>query len=156
MTHEERLNFLTTVVPSALEKLNPETSAKWGIMTAQHMVEHMILVFKLANGKLKDTNTFTEEEKIPLMKRFILSDRPFKENTKSPLLTNELLALKFDTIAAAKLVFLQELSNVFNVFEADTSLLIPNSIFGVLNYEEQVALLTKHIQHHFNQFGLLN
>jgi hypothetical protein len=125
-------------------------------MTARHMVEHMILVFELANGKLKDTNTITEAEKIPLMQRFILSNRPFKENTKSPLLGDELLALKFETMETAKTVFLQELSNIFKAYEADGNLLIRNSIFGELNYETQIALITKHIQHHFNQFGLLN
>ncbi len=154
MTHEERLIFLKTTVPATLKQLNANAKPKWGIMTAHHMVEHMTLAFQLANGWLKDDKPFTAEEKIPMMKRFILSERPFQENTKSPLLTDELMALNWASIEEAKSQFLQELSHIFEVYEANESLVIRNSIFGELNYEEQLALITKHIKHHFNQFGL--
>jgi hypothetical protein len=38
MTHEERLSFLKIQVPNLIDSLQEYTLAKWGKMTAQHMV----------------------------------------------------------------------------------------------------------------------
>jgi hypothetical protein len=156
MTHEERLLFLKIQVPSLMDTLQVHTLPKWGKMTAQHMVEHMSMSFILANGKIKVQAFITPEEKLPAMKRFVLGETPFKENTKSPVLSEDLPALRFGSIDEAKTIFKRELQNIFNVYEADNNLTLRNPMFGDLNYEEQAGLITKHVKHHFNQFGLLN
>jgi hypothetical protein len=156
MVHEERLSFLKTQVPNLIDSLQENTLAKWGKMTAQHMVEHMSMSFILANGKIKVQAFITPEEKLPAMKRFVLGETPFKENTKSPVLSDELPALRYGSIDEARTIFKRELQNIFNVYEADQNLTLRNPVFGDLNYEEQLGLITKHVKHHLNQFGLLN
>ena len=39
-------DFLKNEVPTLLEKLTPETEAKFGLMTPQHMVEHLTVSAK--------------------------------------------------------------------------------------------------------------
>jgi hypothetical protein len=110
----------------------------------------------LANGKIKVQAFITTEEKLPAMKRFVLGESPFKENTKSPVLSDDLPVLRYGSLDEARAIFKRELQNIFNVYEADKNLTLRNPIFGDLNYEEQVGLITKHVKHHLNQFGLLN
>jgi hypothetical protein len=155
MTHEERISFLNTQVPNLIDTLQADTLPKWGKMTAQHMVEHMSMSFILANGKIKVQEFITPEEKLPAMKRFVLGESPFKENTKSPALSDDLPALRYGNIDEAIAIFKRELENIFKVYEADKNLTLRNPIFGDLNFEEQVGLMTKHVKHHLNQFGLL-
>ncbi len=154
MTHELRLQFLKVDVPALIMTLQATDLPKWGKMTAQHMVEHLSLSLAIANGKIKVAEFITAEDRLPIMKRFVLSDTPFRENTKSPALSDDLPALKYANIDEAKAIFNKALQAFFAVYEADPNLIIRNPIFGDLNYEEQVALSTKHITHHFNQFGL--
>lgn len=35
-----------------LQQINEESQARFGIMTPQHMIEHLILTFKLSQGKI--------------------------------------------------------------------------------------------------------
>ncbi len=156
MTHEERLAFLKEQVPVLIDTLQNEALPKWGKMTAHHMVEHMSMSFILANGKIKVQEFITDVERLPAMKRFILGDSPFKENTKSPVLSDELSALRYGNLDEARFIFKRELQNIFNAYETDEYLVLRNPLFGDLNYQEQIGLITKHVKHHFNQFGLLN
>jgi hypothetical protein len=155
MTHELRLKFLKEEVPALIMPLQSSDLPKWGKMGAQQMVEHLSMSLAIANGKIKVTEFITAEDKLPIMKRFILSDTPFKENTKSPALSDKLPALKYASLDEAKGIFNKTLQALFAVYEANAQLIIRNPVFGDLNYEEQAALITKHIRHHFNQFGLM-
>jgi hypothetical protein len=155
MTHELRLQFLKSEVPALIAPLQADDLPKWGKMTAQHMVEHLSLSLAVANGKIKVAEFITAADRLPIMKRFILSETPFRENTKSPALSDELSALKYANLDEAKVIFNKALQALFTVYEADPNLVIRNPIFGDLNYEEQAGLITKHITHHFNQFGLM-
>lgn len=42
----------STEIITKLNSLNPTTQPKWGIMTPQHMVEHLIVITKISNGGL--------------------------------------------------------------------------------------------------------
>ena len=35
-----------------LKKLTPDKKPEWGIMSAQHMIEHILLAVQMSNGKL--------------------------------------------------------------------------------------------------------
>jgi hypothetical protein len=155
MDHQTRLHFLKHQTPLLLNQLQISHNAKWGKMSAHHMVEHMTEAFKLSNGGIRSETFITDESRLPLMKRFVLGDSPFKENTKSPILAEELSPLKHATIDEAKIYFLEELFKLFAVYEAKQNLEIRNPIFGDLNYEEQIGLIYKHVQHHFRQFSLV-
>ncbi len=143
-------NFL-----KALDKLNDEQTPLWGKMTPQHMVEHLILAVQMSNGKLK-VECFNPPEKIPALKRFLMSIRPLPKLFINPFIGPDLLPLKYSDLSEAveKLkVEVRDYQEYFKLFP-DTKPM--NATFGELNKEEWDIFHKKHFTHHLSQFGLIN
>ena len=85
----------------------------------------------------------------------MMSDKPFKENTKNPLLGEEPAALRYKTVQGAIGALQQELIYFFEAFEKNPALITRNPFFGDLNFEQNVQLLHKHAIHHLSQFGVV-
>jgi hypothetical protein len=150
-----KIDFLQTKFVPLLRNADPETPAKWGRMSFRHMVEHMVLVMKNANGKLKTENIITPPDKVPAFQEFIMSDKEFRENTKSPALPEEPMALHFNSVEEGLDKLEREVKDFFNIYEATPGLKIRNPVFGDLDYEHATTLLYKHSLHHLKQFGLI-
>ena len=84
----------------------------------------------------------------------MMSEKPFKENTKNPLMAEEPVPLRFHTVQAAIGALQQELIYFFDAFAKDPRLITRNPFFGDLNFEQNVQLLHKHALHHLRQFGV--
>ncbi|MGB8190419.1 MAG: hypothetical protein WCF67_00810 [Chitinophagaceae bacterium] len=151
MAHQQKIDFLLNEFPSRLMNLDADSKGTWGVMGAQQMVEHFILSVKNASGKLKLPAVY-EGERLEKNRAFMFSDKPFKENTKNPLMSDEPLAKHFPSMQAAvdKLKF--ELQYFTEVFQKDPGLTTLNPIFGQLDFDGNVQLLYKHAQHHLRQF----
>ena len=149
----EKENFLRTKFIACLQKLKPDEVARWGKMNVQQMIEHFTDVMMVANGKVK-IQVVTPADRLPLFKEFLLSDKPFKENTKSPVLGEEPAPLKKNTKEAAIGKLQEELICFFENFDKNPGLITTNPVFGDLNFEENVQLLHKHALHHLRQFGI--
>ena len=65
----------------------------WGIMSAQHMVEHLIQAVQLSNGTLDNKECMNPPEKLNVLKRFLLSSRPMPKNFVNPVIGSELKPL---------------------------------------------------------------
>ncbi len=151
----EKENFLRTRLVPLLQQLNPATSPKWGKMSVQQMVEHYTGdAVRNASGRLKVDTIVTPPENLARMREFMMSEKPFKENTKNPLLGEEPSPTHFKTIQAAIGALQQELIYFFEAFEKNPLLITRNPFFGDLNFEENVQLLHKHALHHLRQFGV--
>lgn len=151
----EKENFLRTKFVSYLQKLDPATAPRWGKMSVQQMIEHFGGdAIRNANGRLKIDTIITPPENLKRMREFLMSDKPFKENTINPLLGEEPAPLYYKTIQAAIGALQQELIYFFEVFEKDHGLITRNPFFGDLNFEQSVQLLHKHALHHLRQFGV--
>ncbi len=151
----EKENFLRTKLVRYLQQLDPATPPRWGKMTVQQMVEHFGGdAVRNANGRLKIETIITPSENLQRMREFMMSDKPFKENTKNPLLGEEPATLRYKTIQAAIGALQQELIYFFEAFEKDSRLITRNPFFGDLSFEQNVQLLYKHAQHHLRQFGV--
>lgn len=139
-----------------LDKLNEYAEPLWGKMTPQHVIEHLTASLHLVNGK-KDVKQFTTPEEAQAVKnRLIGSEEPFARGIKSPMLGDEPPAYLHPSLGSAK----EELVNEINEFNAklqkdpEAHMLHPR--LGTLNMKEWNKLFSKHFDHHFNQFGLLN
>jgi hypothetical protein len=152
----EKAGFLQNEFIPLLRSADPSTPPNWGRMSFQHMVEHMVLVFKNANGKLKVEEMKTPPEKVQAFQDFIMSDKEFRENTKSPSFPEDPLPLHFATAEGGINKLEKEIADFVNVYEATPGLKIRNPVFGDLDYELAVNLLYKHAIHHLKQFGLAN
>ena len=153
MSHSQKLNFISNTVPDLLLQLRPEQKGNWGVLNAQQMVEHLIDSVSIANGKRPEI-LLTPLENLERLRSFILSEKPFKENTKNiqmpeipvPLIKSNMQ----DAIAALKI----ELLDFINVFENKPLKTITNPFFGELNVEEWTFLLNIHFEQHCKQFSL--
>ena len=122
-------------------------------MTLHHMVEHMADVLMVASGKLR-MQVLTPPDKLPLYREFMMSDKPFKENTKSPVLPKELIPLRTRTLPAAIGKLQEEIIGFFQAFEKEPGLRTAHPAFGELDFNENVQVLYKHALHHLKQFGV--
>ena len=51
-------------IKTAFAKLNSDTKPQWGTMTAQHMVEHLEMSYRIASGEKQDFDVATPEESL--------------------------------------------------------------------------------------------
>jgi hypothetical protein len=122
-------------------------------MDLHQMIEHMSYSLRQANGK--DLYTcVTPEENIPRMQAFLMSEKPFKENTPNQLLPDTPEPPTRADISEAFAELKEELADFFTVFEKEPDRTITNPFFGDLSYDMWVQLLHKHAWHHLRQFGI--
>lgn len=148
----EKENFLRHEFINAVAAIDGATSPAWGKMNVQQMIEHMADSFMIANGK-DPQDCITPVENIGRMKAFILSDRPFKENTPNALLPDEPPATRFENLTDSIGELEMQVNDFFDVFDEDRRKIITNPFFGDLDYDHWVQLLYKHAMHHLRQFG---
>ena len=149
--------FVLQQAITLLKGANPETVAHWGKMNLTQTVEHLSDFFDVSSGK----STFplvTPEDQLPKYKAFLLSDIPFKENTKAP--ASVVSETPAPVRSASYDEALQHLQHSIQLFEQyfrqapDATTIHP--VFGPLNYQEWIQLHTKHLYHHLKQFGLVD
>lgn len=150
----EKENFLRTKLVTCLQQLDPSTPPRWGKMSVQHMIEHYAGdAVRNANGRLKADTILLPPEQLERMREFMMSEKPFRENTHNPLMGKEPAPLRFKTVQAAIGALQQELIYFFEVYEKNPGMKIRNPFFGDLDFEQNVQLLYKHALHHLRQFG---
>jgi hypothetical protein len=151
----EKENFLRTRLVTYLQRLDPATAPRWGRMSVQQMIEHYAGdAVRNASGRLKMETIITPPEQLERMREFMMSEKPFKENTKNPLMDEEPAPLRYKTVQAAIGALQQELICFFEAYEKQPDMVIRNPFFGDLNFEQNVQLLYKHALHHLRQFGV--
>ena len=151
----EKENFLRTKLIACLQQIDPATPPRWGKMSVQQMIEHYTAdAVRNASGRLSFEKIITAPELLVRMREFMMSDKPFKENTKNPLLGEEPASTRYKTVQGAIGALQQELIYFFEVFEKQPQLVTRNPLFGDLNFEQNVQLLYKHALHHLRQFGM--
>ncbi len=136
-----------------LMKLENSSKPLWGKMSAQHMVEHLIFAVQLSNGKIQK-GCYNPPEKIPVLKRFLMSERPLPKDFINPAIGSNLVPLQYENLESAKLVLKQELEDYYSCFEENPTDTFINPTFGELNKSEWDVFHEKHFKHHLNQFGL--
>jgi hypothetical protein len=153
---QAKLDFIRYELLPLLKSLPPGATGNWGKMNGQQMVEHVADFFRVSSGKL----TFplvTPVEQLPKYKEFLLSDKPFRENTKAPeeVVPAEPLPLRNETMSEALNELKKTVEDFTVLFENGTLVTTSHPVFGELNYEEWVLLNYKHVTHHLKQFALL-
>lgn len=149
----EKENFLRTKFIAHLQQLKAEEPQRWGKMNVHQMIEHFTDAVMSASGKLK-LPVVTPPDKLERLREFLLSEKPFKENTRNPIMSEEPVPIRKHTKEAAIGKLKEELIYFFDVFEKNPGKKTTNPIFGELNFEQNVQLLYKHAVHHLKQFGV--
>lgn len=137
---------------SRIEKLQEESPALFGIMTAQHMIEHLILTVKLSYGRIKIPDFEPNEKQLAQKQALLFSDMEFPKGVKAPGLPESLMALKYANLEEAKAELLKALSAYNEAFQENSELKTLHPRFGKLSHEEWERFHTKHFDHHLGQF----
>ena len=148
------MNLLINKYLKLLNKLNSQQKPLWGKMTPQHMVEHLILAVQMSNGKLK-LECFNPPDKIPSLKRFLMSNRPMPKLFVNPVIGEDLRPLKCSSLDEAMQRLKNEIEDHVLFFENNSGAKTVNVTFGELNNEEWDVFHQKHFTHHLSQFGLI-
>jgi len=77
----EKEQFLRHRLVALLKQIPSDTPPQWGKMSLQQMIEHFADSVRVASGKTVHTDIVTPEEHLDKMRAFMMSDKPFKENT---------------------------------------------------------------------------
>jgi hypothetical protein len=143
---------ITVIIP-LMDKLSPDTKPLWGAMSAQRMIEHLSDVIKIASGKVQ-LPLEIPEDKIEKMQSYLDSDKPMARNIEVPFagkdepLRNEEIELAIDE-------FLLEWIDFENFYTENPGATVLHPYYGNLNYDQWLRLHSKHLTHHFEQFGLI-
>jgi hypothetical protein len=149
-----KAQFLKQDFVSLLKTIAADTPPKWGKMSLQQMVEHFSDSLRIASGAAPHETIVTPPENLQRMRDFMMSEKPFKENTINALLSETPPPVRNKTISEALNELQKEIDYFFEVFEEKRQQSSRNPFFGDLNFEENVQLLYKHALHHLKQFGI--
>ena len=143
-------------IDECLAQLTETTKPKWGIMTPQHMIEHLEYTYKIAAGEIQDFEISTPQKILEKVKNSLWNYRKFPKNTQFPQLEKDKLDdLKYEDLATAILKFKEQRTKYLEFFKENPDALLKNIVFGELNRYEWYLLERKHLNHHFEQFGLI-
>ena len=154
MTSNSKRDFLTHKLPELLNSLSSETKANFGLMTPQHMVEHLVMALGSATTKYEGERIIPATEQQLGMQKFIQSGsvlvhRPSdKTEADLPPLNHDSLEEAISTIPDAV--------EKFYAFQDNNPDYIPYASFmGEVSYEDLALFHFMHIKYHLWQFGLL-
>ncbi|MBL3658643.1 DUF1569 domain-containing protein [Fulvivirga sediminis] len=152
------MNFLEnkTELKNLLKKLDGKEKPEFGLMTPQHMIEHLALSVKFSNGKSPQKLVLQTEmaEKIKLY--ITQTENEMKPGFKTPILpTDKLLDLNFENIEEAINNLFTEIKD-FEQFKKKYPNAKPiNPVMGEMQWGDWAIFHNKHIRHHLKQFKLI-
>jgi oxepin-CoA hydrolase/3-oxo-5,6-dehydrosuberyl-CoA semialdehyde dehydrogenase len=139
-----------------LNKLTENTKAKWGMMSPQHMIEHLTDGLRSAVNEIK-YEVHTPEAQIEKYQDSLFNYFPFPKNSKTPVLEDGVLSeLKCENLEKAKENFLTAWDTFELYYKENPEATANNAVFGALDKDLWDLMQRKHLNHHFDQFGLLD
>jgi DinB family protein len=148
-----RDTFLKTFFFGALDPLTAETRPRWGQMSAQQMVEHLLWAFEGSTGRVEIGCTLPPEQ-LPRLKAFLYQNRPTPEGFRNPALEAGLPPLRFPDLRAAKAALLVGVDRFHDYSRRRPEAVHTHPIFGPIGMEDWSRTHFKHGCHHLLQFGL--
>ncbi len=143
-------------ITECLDKLSEESKPKWGIMSPQHMVEHLELTYKIASGEIQDFEIATPEKYLEKTQEMLYNYEPMGKGYDFPLhKKGEVETLKHENLQVAKLKMFDARDEYLAFFKENPKAILKNVVFGNLEKFDWYLLERKHLNHHFKQFGLL-
>ena len=149
------LNILDRVdIFRRLDALKPDSPPVFGKMSAQHMVEHLIFIMRMSNGKMPIELFYSNEKAARIKAYTIHSNNEIIIGFRAPMLPESPVPLTRPGLREA-VEQLQDELNGFDQFFHDNPEARPiNPTMGPLNFDEWIIFHNKHFTHHFKQFNL--
>ncbi len=150
----ERKSFYDEGVFEALRgrisRLTAETEPEWGRMNAAQMCAHCAEVAEVAGGKPLTGTPWYVRLLGGLIKKMVLSDKPYPRSTRTHPQYVIPTTVEFDAQRARLLGVLDALHEA-GPAGAEGAV---HPIFGTMTPEETGQATYKHLEHHLTQFGV--
>ena len=144
-------------IEESLSKLATDTQPKWGILTPQHLLEHLELGYKIMSGEIQDFEIATPEKILEQVHHSLYNFDKFPLGSAFPTYRKEELEdLIHPDFETAKAKFFEARKAYQTFFKENPDAILKNMVFGELNRYESYLLERKHLNHHFEQFGILD
>lgn len=145
-----------STIKSCLNRLQANDKPAWGTMSAQAMIEHLEYTYRIASGEIQDFEIATPEKILEKVNETLYNYKKMPRDYDFPLAAeskiNEHLHADLET---AKTKMLEAREGYLQFFKENPDAITNNVVFGPLNKFEWYLLERKHLNHHFEQFGLL-
>lgn len=144
-------------IESYLNKLTEDIKPIWGVMSPQNFVEHIEQSLKYASGEDQDFEIVTPEKYLVKTREMIFNYNPIPRNFNHPhLIADKPASLVHSDLASAKAKLLEAWDKFDASFKEDPDKRTKNVVFGWMDKFEWDLLNVKHLNHHFEQFGILD
>ncbi|NER14916.1 phenylacetic acid degradation bifunctional protein PaaZ [Leptobacterium flavescens] len=144
-------------IETYLGKLTEDSKGAWGILTPQHMIEHLENSLRIASGEIAGIEIATPAEYLEKVQEMVYNHNPMPKEYAHPLLKKgELEELRHANLEEAKAKFLEAYDQFEAYFKENPEAITIDPVFGEMEKFEWDLLNKKHFNHHFSQFGLLS
>ncbi len=139
----------------AFDKLTESSQAKWGLMSAQHLVEHFEYFNQMALGNIPG-KILISEELIPKYQNSLWNYKALPQQFQHPMLKKgEAEELRFDNLTVAKEAFWKSFDAVEHFYRKNPKGKLMVAMFGMLDRYHWYLQNRKHFTYHFEQFGII-
>jgi len=145
-------HFLTKELPKKLRTLNGTQPPNFGIMTAHHMVEHLIYVTKSMMKRKGEPEAELTKSQL-YFKNFVAKGCPFEYRPREDAKVND---LRTDTVEEAIQILESATEKFYDIFETNPDYKSFNAMTGEFNLEELELFNYQHGRWHLYQFGLID
>jgi oxepin-CoA hydrolase/3-oxo-5,6-dehydrosuberyl-CoA semialdehyde dehydrogenase len=143
-------------IQDCLNKLTETSKAQWGSLTPQEMIEHLEYTYKIASGEIQDFEIATPEKILEKVHATLYNYDKMPRSYDFPLAEkSKIKKVKHESLEVAKTKMLEARQHYLNYFKQNPNAITKNVVFGELKRYEWYLLERKHLNHHFEQFGLL-
>ncbi|MFS4494739.1 phenylacetic acid degradation bifunctional protein PaaZ [Maribacter sp. 2308TA10-17] len=143
-------------IKECLSKLTEKSNANWGTLTPQLMVEHLEFSYNLYAGNTEDFEIGTSDKILEKVHATLYNYDKMPHNYEFPLAEKSKISKTIhSSLDEAKEYMLKARETYLSFVEENPTVLIKTPVFGELNRYELYLLERKHLNHHFEQFGLL-
>jgi len=147
-------SFLKEETLSLFQELQEDAVAKFGLMTPQHMVEHLIWVTKTTIGRKGEPEGEPTKSQL-YFQQFINNGAIFEYKPKEGATKADLPALKYGSLQEAIAQVAPAIDRFYKYYEDNPGAIAYNSIMGELTQEQLETFHAQHYRWHLHQFGLI-
>ncbi len=140
---------------SRLKNLDKDATPQWGLMTPQHIVEHLAFSVAISSGKGPQHLYSQQEVADAIKQKIIYTDAELTPGVKNPILGDELPALVHKDMQAAIENLKAELDYFEEYFNTNPQAKTTQPRMGLMDKTEWITLHNKHFTHHFKQYNLV-